>query len=241
MYKEVCMSLKIKVNRDYNCIGEYLYTKSEVILEPGISVLVGCNGSGKSTLIRQIKDYCEHNKIFCLEYDNLMDGGGRARDAAAFHGDMELLGTLMTSSEGESIYTNVGTFVNKFGRLLRKISQNNLNDYEKEFQNDKIFIVLDAVDSGLSIDIVVELKDFLNTLIIPDCQRFGITPYIVISTNAYEFAHEEDCIDIQHMEHMKFESYEQYKEFIMSTAEFKNNREKVLKTKKGRRNISNED
>lgn len=232
--------MKIGVDRDYNCIGEYLYTKAEIEIEPGITVLVGCNGSGKSTLLQQIKNYCEAEKIFCLEYDNLSDGGSRAREAAGYHNDFELLGTLMTSSEGESIYTNMGTFVNKFGKLLNRISQKKLKEYEEEFQRDKIFIILDAVDSGLSIDLVVEIKDFLKRLIIPDCMRTGITPYILISTNAYEFASGEDCVDIQHMLHMKFESYEQYKQFIMDSANFKVNREKVLKTKQGRRFVSDE-
>ncbi len=221
--------MKLKINRDYYDIGEYLYTRAEIDIESGINVLVGCNGAGKSTLIHQIKDYCEHNKIFCIDYDNLTNGGGNAKDSAAFHGDFELLGTLMTSSEGECIYTNIGTFAGKFGSLLRKISSRNFKEYEEGYQTDKVFIIFDAVDSGLSIDLVIEIKDFLKRLVIPDCERSGISPYIIISTNAYEFANGEECIDIQHMKRIKFKDYEQYKQFVIDSAIFKSNREKSRK------------
>lgn len=211
--------MRFKVNRDYYLIGEFLYTKNYVNLEPGLTVLVGCNGSGKSTFLDQIRNYCEENKIAILKYDNLKDGGTNAIESAMLRGNTAFAATNLTSSEGESLYNNIGEFTMKLGRKVSKLSGTEENKVQ-------LFILLDACDSGLSIDNIVELKDIIKNLIVPDCNKRGIEPYFIASANSYEFAHSEDCIDVQHMKHIKFYNYEDYKKFILDTSEFNKNRPK---------------
>lgn len=223
------MAIEFKLYRDYWDIGEYIYTKSKVVLEPGITVLVGCNGSGKSTFLAQLKHFCTDQKIFLKSYNNVTDGGSRSAQKAEFHGDFKFLSTLLQSSEGEGIYLNIGYFSTDLGSTINRIRTNDLREYEKNYNKEKMVIVLDAVDSGMSVDIIVEIKNFIKDVVIPEIQSVGMEAYIIISTNTYEFANGENCLDVQHMKYITFADYEDYKKFIFKTAKFKNNRTKVKK------------
>ena len=220
------MRKEFRVIRDYYDTGELLYTRSKLYLDSGITVLVGCNGAGKSTLIHQLKDQLAHDKIFTKSFDNLMDGGYNARESAGYRGDLTFLATSMSSSEGENILMNVGRFSSGIAGLVQRIRTNSLKDYEKSFKRDCIFIFLDATDSGMSINTVVEIKNFLKELVIPDCESVGLSPFVIIAANAYEFPNGEDCLDVQHMKHITFKDYEEYKQFVIKSAEYKENRDK---------------
>ena len=47
-----------------------LFKNTQLTLNTGITILVGCNGSGKTTLLRLIKKECEQNEIPYLSFDN---------------------------------------------------------------------------------------------------------------------------------------------------------------------------
>ena len=70
------MTHRFKIIKDYYDIGEQIYNKSSVTLQDGLTVLCGCNGSGKTTLLKQIKNGCKKEKLPCIKFDNLIDGGG---------------------------------------------------------------------------------------------------------------------------------------------------------------------
>ena len=65
-----------------------IYKKSEMVFEPGLTVLVGCNGSGKSTLLSFIKDELKDKDIPVFSYNNYRQGGHRAMQSALFHNKM---------------------------------------------------------------------------------------------------------------------------------------------------------
>ena len=142
--------MKFEIVRDYYKEKEYIYNNKNIELEEGLTVLVGCNGSGKSTLLRQIKDLCKKQDIPCYYFDNLTEGGSNAREKAGFYGDTMFLVQSLCSSEGENINLNICNSASKIGNFVNKNEK-----------TDKIFILMDAVDSGLSIDYVIELKELL--------------------------------------------------------------------------------
>ena len=162
--------MKFEIIRDCYKEKEYIYNNKNIELEEGLTVLVGCNGSGKSTLLKQIKDLCKKQDIPCYYFDNLTEGGSGARSKASFYGDFSFLAESLCSSEGENINLNMTNCANKIGKFVR----NNKNA-------KKIFILLDAIDSGLSIDYVIELKKDLFKTILSDTLSKGIETYIVVS------------------------------------------------------------
>lgn len=188
---------EFKINDYYN-----IYKNTEFAFEPGVSCLVGRNGSGKTTLLQEIKRTLEKENVPCFMYDNYKQGGANAMDKYAFHGDMELLATAFSSSEGERIIVNYGQTLKNIGSFVRKSVVGGAKE---------IFILLDALDSGLSINNIREIKSVFK-LIIKDAKASDI--YIIFSANAYEMAKGEKCIDVSTGEKITFTDYENYAELI---------------------------
>lgn len=204
-----------KIEKDYYEEGITLFKKSNIKIEPGLTVLVGCNGIGKTTLLNHIKAELCNNDIIHLSFDNLFDGGSNARASAGFRGDIEWLATATLSSEGENIMMNIGNMAQKIGNIIRS----NTNA-------DEIWILLDAVDSGLSVDNIIDIKDLFN-LIIEDTKKINTNVYIVISANEYELARGEQCFDVYNCEYITFKDYEDYRKFIIRRRKIKDKRYKT--------------
>lgn len=226
------MSRVIKTWRDPYGEGFSTCWKREVEISPGVTVLVGCNGAGKTTLIKNIWDDLKRHDIPVLSYDNLREGGTHSIGESMFYGDMNLAATAFCSSEGENItinlqklaaglrkFTHTGRMEDKISRLAAAFSDKE----KKEITSKERWILLDAMDSGYSIDNVIEMKDFFD-LVIEDGKNAGVEVYIVISSNEYELAHGSNCLDVTSGKHVSFESYEDYKKFILKTREKKNKR-----------------
>lgn len=219
--------MKLHLNKDFYCIGYDLYKKDIVDLKPGLTVLVGCNGSGKSTLLHQLKETAKEMQIPEIYYNNLRDGQNNAMDYALnVSGDMALLAKLATSSEGEQIYTNFETFAKKIGRFMREL----------ESGKKEVFILLDAIDSGLSIDTIEELKSFFD-FIQKEEKKNGHDVYIVISSNEYELCEGSQCLVIPEMEYKTFSDYKDYKKAILDSREYKDNELVLLKQKREQRTL----
>ena len=99
--------MKIKTWRDPYEAGFSPTKPTEIELQSGITVLVGCNGAGKTTLLHNIEDHCKYNKISCHLYDNLKSGGFNSVSSLMYDGDYENASYLFCASEGESIKANV--------------------------------------------------------------------------------------------------------------------------------------
>lgn len=206
------MSRTFNIPRDPHETGENIYAKSRITINPGLTVLVGCNGSGKSTLLNMIERRLEKLDIPVFSYDNLNEGGYLAKDwALNVSGKMELLIGLATSSEGEQIYINFGEMCRKLGGFVRQNQNKN-----------ELWILLDAIDSGLSVDYIVELKEFLNDLVIGGNKDKDV--YVLVSANEYELCRTEDCFDVHNGKYTSFEDYEEYREFILRSREWKDKR-----------------
>lgn len=88
--------------------------------------------------------------------------------------------------------------------------------------NDR-FLLLDAVDSGYSIDNVIELKELFK-LILKDSEEHDVHTYIIVSANEYELANSENCFDVANGKYITFANYEEYRKFILKSRELKNKR-----------------
>lgn len=212
---------EFNIIRDPNDCGN-LYYRSKIAFEPGVTVLVGCNGCGKTTLIRQIKRLLEKDDIPYVAYDNLHDGGSNARQRAGFYGDVDFMATSMCSSEGENIVLNMGNMARSMGALTKR------HPDAKE-----LWFLFDAVDSGLSIDNVLDIKEYLFKTVFEHNKDKDI--YIIISANAYEMCRGEKCFDTWLCKYIDINSYDEYRDFVIKSRERKDKREDSFAKKRKKR------
>ena len=215
--------------------GINIYKKGSATIHPGITVLVGCNGSGKTTLMRIIKEKLTEHKIPLIYYNNLSDGGNDSMQEALMRGNMEFLIESALSSEGERIVLNLRKVIDQIlyfmkNRTIKKSSSvalmeslrraSGISDtYESDNAPDELWILIDAADSGLSIDNIIDLKFVLNRAIQDNCT--GTTFYIVVSCNEYEMCDGEQCFDVQKMKYVSIKSYSKFKKVILDSRKYK--------------------
>ena len=80
--------------------------------------------------------------------------------------------------------------------------------------------MIDAADSGMSIDNVCEIKEYLFKTILDDEKEADV--YIVISANEYELARGEACFDTYNGKYIEFADYEAFRAFILDSRKIKN-------------------
>lgn len=194
-----------------------LYSKSRITINPGVTCLIGPNGSGKSTLIKMLEQKLkDRDDASVLSFDNLNEGGSASMSAAAFRGDLNFLATVFNSSEGEGIIANIGRQSSRIGTFMRNEAKN----YKE------VWFLFDAVDSGLSIDNIQEVKTYLFEPILNDCKKYNVDGYIVLSANQYECTAGADCICMHDFKHRIFKTYNGYKKYILKCAEYIRDRNK---------------
>ena len=230
------MSRKFNLEKDYYDEGYDLYRKETITLNPGVTVLVGCNGTGKTTLMHQIQSQLKNEDIPCISFDNLHDGGSKAISSAAFFEDFGFVATAACSSEGENIIMNIAKMASRLRHFIKtgedngresklekafeKLLKDDINE-EKEVSNER-WILLDAIDSGLSVDNIVEVKEDLFKIILEDYKDGEV--YIIVSANEYEMARGEQCFNVHNGEYVTFPNYEEYRDFILLSRKWKDDR-----------------
>lgn len=228
----------IKTWRDPYEAGFSPTKPKEIDIQPGLTVLVGCNGAGKTTLLLNIKEHCKNNGVPCLYYDNLHDGGSNAMNSLFYFGDYEGGADLFTSSEGEGIKINISMksstykefiqngYVNdrqhRLNRIFAESFGENIVDEDEIECKDRVFL-FDAVDSGLSVDSVVEIRGLFD-LMLEDNKDLDKNIYIVIAANEYELVRNADCFDVNAGKYIRFSDYEEYRGFILKSRELKEKR-----------------
>lgn len=194
------MSLKMKIADRYDLHHGFTLT-----LSPGFTALVGPNGAGKTTLLQQIKEYADREKIDVWEYSNLRDGGRSATERYMFYGDVQNMASSMMASEGECVALNFANRVGELGQIVRQ---------HVEIKKPLI-ILLDSIDSGVSIDRAKELRGLFDLIIEHDILPESAKVYMIMAVNHYELANASaDCVNVRNGKHMKFDSYDKYAEFI---------------------------
>lgn len=206
-------SRTFKIDKDPCDTGCNIYKKSKITINTGLTVLVGCNGIGKTTLIRTLQEQLKKDKTPFISFDNLIDGGANARSMAGFRNDFTFLATAAWSSEGENIFMNMS----RFAKQITTFVQSN------DGYVDEMWIFMDAVDSGYSVDNIEDVKNFIHLILRDYGEKNNI--YFIISANEYEMARNEQCFDVLRGKYRMFRSYDGYRKFILKTREEKNKRE----------------
>lgn len=235
------MSRIIKIWRNPYDEGFTPTRPKQIEIQSGLTVLVGCNGAGKTTLLKNIQSELKKENIPCHLYNNLYDGGSNSVGEAFFHEDYSFGATLMCSSEGETISHNIGMLISKMRNFIinGEINDKTLrmqkafqrlckddSEEQTELSNER-WLLLDAIDSGLSVDNVVEVLDVFN-LMIDDAKNFDVELYIIISANEYELCRGNQCFNVNSGKYITFKDYEDYRKFILKSRERKNKRYKNL-------------
>lgn len=241
--------LNIKTWRDPYEGGFSPTRPKEITINEGLTVLVGCNGAGKTTLIMNIQEQCRKDKIPCLHYNNLSEGGSRAFGASLANGNFGLAAGLYDASEGEAIKINFGGVASKIRQFLKTGFYDTLGNrlfsvFSKEdkdqIEDKRRVLLFDAIDSGLSVDSVAEIRDVMD-LIMEDAKKMDVEVYIIISANEYELVRKAPCFDVAAGKHVELPDYEAYRDFIIKSRERKDKRNKAAQkvmekrqTKKGK-------
>lgn len=78
------------------------------------------------------------------------------------------------------------------------------------------------MDSGLSVDAIVDLKEYLFKTILESNSDKEV--HIVVSANEYEMARGEQCFDVIHGKYVSIKSYERYRGVVMRSRAEKDKR-----------------
>lgn len=127
------------------------------------------------------------------------------------NGETRKLANFVTSSEGERIIYIACDLFYKIGRMV------NENPDSKEY-----WVLIDAIDSGLSIDGIIEVKESIEWVLEKNKDK---DVYFLISTNSYEFARQEKCLMVENVKYTRFFSYEDYRNYILNSRDYKNKRD----------------
>lgn len=206
-------TITIETPNDYYSESDGIFLKRKISLCPGLTILVGCNGTGKTTFLQMIDETCREKGIPIFRYNNIRDGGHVGLNRLLSGGDIKGFARNIQSSEGENIVNNLAISVPEIGKFVRS------NENAKQ-----LVITIDAIDSGLSIDGIVELKTALFQTIIKDCKSHDQDVYIVAAANSYEMANGESCLDVRNGKYKTFKCYEDYRAFVLKTREVKDKR-----------------
>lgn len=225
----------------YDC-GFSTTRLKNIIIKSGLTALVGCNGAGKTTLIKNIAEQLKKENTPYYVFDNLSSGDKKSVGKMMYNNNIEKAALMLSSSEGENINNNICDILEKARYFiktgnsdvyetneLKKIFKNT-NQYEKLITSNERWFLFDAIDSGYSIDNIIELKEVFN-LMISDSKKINKDLYIIVSTNSYEMADNENCFDVMSGKYIRFENYDEYKKFIIKSRKRKEKR--YLQNKKG--------
>ncbi len=185
--------------------------KKVVYISPNtITVLVGKNGYGKSSFIHGLMHYAKIHNHTVLSWSDNEHGRNNGMQALLFNDNMQGLAAMAFHSEGEAMHASFGLmFAQKLGAMIRKLKV----DRPK---SNKVFLLIDQIDSGLDVHLIDDVKDFLRNVVIPDINKAGFDAFIVLSANSYELVNGEDCIDPVTRSHVAFASYDEFTDYINS-------------------------
>lgn len=219
--------LEFAVYKDPIEEGQYIYKKSKFWLKPGVTCLIGCNGSGKTTLFNSIYDIMQTNasksdndktKLSDVKYlrlNNYNHGPKELMQEAMFIGDMSTVISQAQSSEGEQIVGWLCKYASSLGTNVRSLEK-----------GSHLIVSFDAIDSGLSYDNIVDVRNHLFSPMLDDAKKRGINLYILVATNTYALCDDAsyDKIFIHNFKHIKVNSYKSFVKYVIKSREIKNNR-----------------
>jgi len=194
----------LKVDDWYN-----LHKGFTLTLQPGYTVLVGPNGAGKTTLLAQIEEEAKKRNYKVLRYGDKENGGKHILQKSVSDGDCFKFASLSTCSEGELMAEAFGDMARLIGDTVRDAKKRNI----------PLFILLDSLDSGTSIDRQRQMMDLFHLIE----EDIGVGTgnsehdiYIINAANSFEIVQGERAIDVRTGQLCEFKNYRQYSNWICS-------------------------
>lgn len=201
------------------------YTNNEsipisYIFEPGVTALIGSNGSGKSTILRQIHSLFSdgnwskiqyndniRNQYSSYYYNNEHEQKYRKQSwLEEFDDGTQRLARTFENSEGQNMWDFLYYQMQDIGKAVSTA---------KRLGKKGIFLLFDAMDSGLSLDKLYELKSQVFDFIIHTERNTRLEIYIICSTNSYEFVKGYNCLDVTNQKHIIFNTFEKYEQYFI--------------------------
>ena len=191
--------------RKIYCDDERLHFK-ELEINQRLNILVGGNGVGKTTLLNGIHENCykmDTNKsIEIIKYSNSRDNIRVKTGLNMTTPQLVACANAKSMSEGQSIMYSIVSF---FAKLKEEA-------LELDNKNKSLVVVLDEVDSGLSVDAINVVMHFICDML----KNYKNTQFFV-SSNNYHFTYiQKDVINMYTGRYKKINSYEEYFELMIS-------------------------
>lgn len=228
-----------KIPREPLDKGDILYLKSKIEFYPGLTFLIGVNGSGKSTLLNMInREYEYKEDTLVLFYSDTRDGRNTALQMYLENGDISSLASSYCASEGEAIVNNVGGSFSRLGSFVGyKLHPDkvNISEFRKERYSKvkQIIMLIDGIDSGLSYDVIWDIRKTLDEIIHDTKMRIPNIPlYILVSSNTYELIEDGRCLDVRKMKYVNIPSYQAYVGFVKESRKAKERRLQAFQCRK---------
>lgn len=191
-----------------------------VNLQPGITMLIGSNGTGKSTLLNQINSIfnkgswediefnnCIKNDYGCYLYNNVQEEKFTKQSWLEDSMNINRLAETFENSEGQDMWDYLYYKLPEIGSAVRK---------SKHKKQKGIFILLDGLDSGLSLDMLYKIKKDLLDFIIREETTDDYKVYLICSANSYEFIKGYRCFDVVTLKEVNFiDTYENFEDYML--------------------------
>lgn len=95
-------------------------------------------------------------------------------------------------------------------------------------ENNKIFVLADVSQSGMTADVASQFKIRLFSSILSTAESKAIEIYILIAASDFEFVSDQECIDVQTFNRLRFNNYSSYKKYLLNSQLVRDKRYKKM-------------
>ena len=222
---------KIRLVKDPYEDDRRFYKGRNTSFQPGLTTLTGCNGIGKSTLVKNITDELKSRGTPYFLFDNLGESGGEKNAfrmineaISSRNGAEEFFSGLsvLSLSEGEKIITSLNRFMKGCATAINETSVG----------YGELWLLFDAVDSGLSADFIEDFKDMLRNLYKDIMQAHPLMQvYILVTSNSYETCHGTAVYSVAKNRYVNIRTYEAFVKETRASREYKVQRDHIFAVK----------